>query len=371
MAAMRSAATSAWAGPSRPGAGRAPGPGSILPVVGVVPWRTSSTTVGRRRPAAAAAARGGAERRDRADGGHGKPIVGSAPWRPTGAEGLAGRGATRRGGLPPLPAPGALARGGGAAPAGPPSPGRPTGAAACPASATPRRRWSSSAWPRPPTAPTGPGRMFTGDRSGDWLFAALHRAGYASQPTSTSRRRRPDADRAPTSRPRCTAPRRPTSPTPPSGPRARPTWPASSRCSTRAAVVRGAGAVGLAGAWPPTRPAPAPGLRPPGRVTLPDGGSLLGSYHPSQQNTFTGTLTEPMFDAVFARARQLIDRRLTTPGRRGGGRSGCARGRARSRSSRRRAPRAPRRSSSRCSRRRRRRPTTGRPRPARRGPRTR
>ena len=84
------------------------------------------------------------------------------------------------------------------------------------------------------------------------------------------------------------------------------TSPASSRCSARAPVVVALGQV----AW--SALASHFGLRPRPRFghlaesPLPDERTLVGSYHPSQQNTFTGTLTGPMFDAVFARARVLI-----------------------------------------------------------------
>ncbi len=155
------------------------------------------------------------------------------------------------------------------------------------------------------------GRIFTGDRSGDWLFAALHRAGLANQPTSTHtgdglalRETRVLASV------RCAPPEN--KPTPAERDACRP-WLvrelALLRPTLRVVVVLGAfgwqslwSAVELAGFGPAPRPRPAFGHG----VRVPLGPlTVLGSYHVSQQNTFTGKVTEQMLDAVFQAARDL------------------------------------------------------------------
>ncbi|HET7486754.1 MAG TPA: uracil-DNA glycosylase [Acidimicrobiales bacterium] len=148
------------------------------------------------------------------------------------------------------------------------------------------------------------GRVFTGDRSGDWLYGALHRAGYANQPTSVS------ADDGlvltgayVTAVVRCAPPdNRPT-------PLERDTCVGyleremALLAGVRAVVALGGFAYEAVTRLTAVRPRPrfAHGLE----VPLAGGRTLLCSYHPSQQNTFTGRLTEPMLDAVFARARSL------------------------------------------------------------------
>jgi uracil-DNA glycosylase family 4 len=149
------------------------------------------------------------------------------------------------------------------------------------------------------------GRMFTGDRSGDWLFAALHRAGFASQPTST---RRDDGltltGAYVTAAVHCAPPAN--KPDPSERAACAPFLGRELSLLREAAVVVALGQV----AWQAVasqqglRPRPAFGHL--AEAPLPNGMVLLGSYHPSQQNTFTGTLTVEMFDAVFKRARHVI-----------------------------------------------------------------
>lgn len=149
------------------------------------------------------------------------------------------------------------------------------------------------------------GRMFTGDRSGDWLYAALHRAGLANQPTSVARDDGLQLRGVWITSPVKCAP-----------PANKPTTAERDACRSfideeldllgRVRVVLALGSFGWAEAARilgfPRRPSFGHGAE----AIAPDGRVLLGSYHVSQQNTFTGRLTEPMLDAVFERAKELL-----------------------------------------------------------------
>jgi uracil-DNA glycosylase family 4 len=154
------------------------------------------------------------------------------------------------------------------------------------------------------------GRIFTGDRSGDWLFAALHRAGFASQPTS---RHRDDGLRLRgayvAAVVRCAPPDN--RPLPAERERCLPYLVSELELLSRIRVLVCLGAYAwdgslrvLAKLGHSSRPRPRFGHLAEARVGP---YALLGSYHPSQQNTFTGKLTEPMLDQVFERARALLE----------------------------------------------------------------
>ncbi len=153
------------------------------------------------------------------------------------------------------------------------------------------------------------GRVFTGDRSGDWLFAALHRAGFASQPTS---RHRDDGLRLTnawvTAVNRCPPPGN--RPTPRERDSCLPYLERELRQLSRARVVVCLGGFAWDGALRALRALGEEVARP--RPRFGHGAeaeigpyALIGCYHPSQQNTFTGRLTEAMTDAVLARAAEL------------------------------------------------------------------
>jgi uracil-DNA glycosylase len=153
------------------------------------------------------------------------------------------------------------------------------------------------------------GRIFTGDRSGDFLFAGLHRAGYANQPTSVSR---DDGlaltDAWITAAVRCAPPAN--QPLPSERDACREWLLAEIGLLPRARVVLCLGGIAWAAGIrlraamedPVPRPQPKFGH---GAECAGERLTLLGCFHPSQQNTFTGVLVPSMLDDVLARAREL------------------------------------------------------------------
>jgi len=154
------------------------------------------------------------------------------------------------------------------------------------------------------------GRMFTGDRSGDWLYAALHRAGFANQPESEWRGDGLELrDAYITATVRCAPPAN--KPTPEERDTCLPYLQRELELLERCQVLIALGSFGWDGVLRAARalgvevPRPRPKF---GHGAEAEIGRwrLLGCYHPSQQNTFTGKLTEPMTDAVLERARELV-----------------------------------------------------------------
>ena len=155
------------------------------------------------------------------------------------------------------------------------------------------------------------GRMFTGDRSGEWLYRALWRAGFANQPASTGR-----GDGLALSNVWITAPVRCA---PPAN---RPTPQERDTCATwfdaeldllhRKRVFVALGDFAFRSTWSHLKrrdvqlPSPRPRFGHGVEVPLDGGATIIASFHPSQQNTFTGKLTEEMFDRVFERASALV-----------------------------------------------------------------
>jgi uracil-DNA glycosylase family 4 len=145
------------------------------------------------------------------------------------------------------------------------------------------------------------GRIFTGDRSGDWLFRALHRAGLANQPTSVSRDDGLEVrDAWVTAAVKCAPPGNTPLPEERTACRELLDREVGLLSQVRVVVCLGGFAHQVACDLWGLRPRPRFGHG--AEATSPSGVVLLGSFHPSQQNTFTGRLTEAMLDSVFSRA---------------------------------------------------------------------
>ncbi|CAN5753208.1 MAG: uracil-DNA glycosylase [Gemmatimonadota bacterium] len=156
------------------------------------------------------------------------------------------------------------------------------------------------------------GRVFTGDRSADWLYAALCRAGFANQPTSTHRGdglRLTDA--YVTAAVKCAPPDN--KPSPEERDRCFPFLQRELVALVKLRVIVALGGFAFAAALRALRaashpvPRPAPKFGHGAQAGIGRDLTLIASYHPSQQNTFTGRLTEAMLDEVFTAARRALD----------------------------------------------------------------
>ena len=157
------------------------------------------------------------------------------------------------------------------------------------------------------------GRMFTGDRSGDWLFRALHRFGFANQPNSVDRHDGLKlSDCFMTAAAHCAPPDN--KPTPEEMVNCRPYFIDELKRLKRLRVVVPLGQNGFTTFLKARKemgmenPRPLPKFGHARSIELPDGIVVIGSYHPSQQNTFTGRLTEEMLDDVFRLAKGVIEK---------------------------------------------------------------
>ena len=157
------------------------------------------------------------------------------------------------------------------------------------------------------------GRVFTGDRSGDWLYRALYNFGFASQPTSTDRT---DGlkliDSYITAAIHCAPPDN--KPLPSEYGNCRPYLLDELEQLKKVRVVVALGFIAFKNYFAARKelgkpnPAPLPAFGHGQSEKLADGITLISSYHPSQQNTQTGKLTVEMFDSVFRSARQVLDK---------------------------------------------------------------
>jgi uracil-DNA glycosylase family 4 len=155
------------------------------------------------------------------------------------------------------------------------------------------------------------GRIFTGDRSGDWLYGALYESGFANQPNSDHL-----ADGLKltscyiSAAVRCAPPAN--KPSVAEFKRCRPYLIEELKWFTNLRVVIALGKIAFDSYLTAYRelggdvPKPRPNFAHAAMIALPGGPTLICSYHPSQQNTFTGKLTRPMFQAVFRQARAIV-----------------------------------------------------------------